>query len=110
MGLHHMMAAMLLETHRTLTERRHAAEAEAAHPLAEGGRALECSDLDRPDVAGLSENLRGGQRLGRVFGVVVDRAVGDVNLIGHRKTAVRGDQALLQRSATVTALNVDPGS
>lgn len=30
MGLHHMMAAMLLETHRTLTERRHAAEAEAA--------------------------------------------------------------------------------
>ena len=40
------------------------------------------ADLDRADVARAGEDLRGRERFFGVFGVVVDRAVGDLDLVG----------------------------
>ena len=60
--------------------------------------ALEFADLDRADVAGLGQDLRGRERLLAVFGVVVDRAVGDLDLVGQVEARVGRDQAVLQRA------------
>ena len=69
------------------------------------------ADLDRADVARAGEDLRGRERFFGVFGVVVDRAVGDLDLVGDVERRVRRDQALLQRARRPsTTLNVEPGS
>ena len=71
------------------------AEAELANPAAEVALALERADLDRADVAGLGQDLRRAQRLIAVFGVVVDGAVGHLNLIRDEEVGTWRDQFLL---------------
>ena len=73
------------------------AEAEAMHPFVEAFRAIERADLDRADVARAREDLRGGERFFGMFGVVVDRPVGDLDLIGDIEGRARRDQPPLQR-------------
>ncbi len=65
------------------------AEAEAVHPRVEALGALQLADLDRADVARAGEDLRGRERFFGVFGVVVDRAVGDLDLVGDVERRVR---------------------
>ena len=72
------------------------AEAEAVDPRVEAVGALARADLDRPHVAGLGEDFGCRERLVGVFGVVVDRAVGDLDLVGDVEARRGGDQALLQ--------------
>ena len=74
------------------------AEAEPVDPAVEALGALELADLDRADVARAGQDLRGRERFFGVFGVVVDRAVGDLDLVGDVEAAVGRDQALLQRA------------
>src|ERR1700730_5777428 len=73
-------------------------EAEPMHPVAEARGTLQQADLDRADVAGLSEYLRRGERLIAMFGVVVNRPVGDLDVVGDVKARAGRDQALLQRA------------
>ena len=85
------------------------AEPEAPGPRGEAAWSLEHADLDRPDVAGLGEDLGRGERLVAVFGVVVDRAIGDLDLVGHVEARGRCHQVVLERRRDRDRLERGPG-
>ena len=60
--------------------------------------ALQRADLDRADVARASQDLRGAQRFFRVFGVVVDRLFGDLDLVGDVEWRGGRDQPRFERA------------
>src|ERR1019366_6423976 len=73
-------------------------EAEAVHPAVERARPLQTTDLDRPDVARAREDLRGGEGFFGVFRVVVDRAIGHLDLVWDVEGGFRRDRTLLERA------------